>query len=94
MKITVCVDYLRISKFLDEIINSSILFVVGNCDEKQFSNYLELLSHLCQNFSKLGTAEMYSNRQNEDSDSDSEDEVENESMISSTEIEVWIQLDE
>lgn len=60
-----------------------------NCDDKQFSNYLEILSHLCQNFSKLGIAEMYNNRHNdEDSDSDSEDGLENESMISSIEIEV------
>lgn len=59
-----------------------------NCDEKQFSNYLEILSHLSQNFSKLGTVEMYDRQNDMDSDSDSEDDMGNESMISAVEIEV------
>lgn len=59
------------------------------CDEKQFSNYLELLSYLGQNFSKLGTVETYINRQNDDdSEYDSDENEEQECQISKHEVEV------
>lgn len=58
-------------------------------NEEQFSNYLNLLSRLCHNCSKLGVFKMIVS---EDSDSDSDEDEIKDSSVTRQEIEVLLFL--